>query len=60
LDNVGEDIELEVAGMYATRLSFKEGLVADLFKSIATAEFDQASPEDVRKEVIEFLKLQSL
>lgn len=60
LDNVVEDIELEVAGMYATRLGFKEGLVADLFKSIATAEFDQASPENVRNEVIEFLKLQQL
>jgi len=60
LDKVVEDIELEVAGIYATRLGFKDGLVADLFKSIATAEFDPSSPEDVRKEVIEFLKLQSL
>ena len=58
LDKVVEDIELEVAGIYATRLGFKEGLVADLFKSIATAEFDSASSEDVRNEVIEFLKLQ--
>lgn len=58
LDKVVEDNELEVANMYASRLGFKEKLVADLFKSIATAEFDQASPENVRKEVIEFLKLQ--
>ncbi|MBI3220828.1 MAG: hypothetical protein HYZ44_15035 [Bacteroidetes bacterium] len=59
LDQVVEDNELEVANMYASRLGFKEKLVADLFKSIATAEFDHASPDNVRKEVIEFLKIQN-
>jgi hypothetical protein len=57
LDKIVEDIELEVASMYATRLGFKNNLVGDLFKSIATAEFDLSSPEDVRKEVIDFLKV---
>lgn len=60
LDQVVEDVELEVAGIYAIRLGFKQGLVADLFKSIATAEFDSTSSEDVRNEVIEFLKLQKI
>jgi hypothetical protein len=58
LDQIVEDVELEVASLYATRLGFKNSLVGDLFKSIATAEFDLSSPEDVRKEVIDFLKIQ--
>ena len=60
LDRIVEDIELEVASIYATRLGFKNSLVGDLFKSIATAEFDPSSPEDVRKEVIDFLKIQNI
>ena len=54
LDQIVEDVELEIASMYATRLGFKSSLVGDLFKSIATTEFDLSSPEDVRKEVIDF------
>jgi hypothetical protein len=60
LDRIVEDVELEVASLYATRLGFKSGLVGDLFKSIATAEFDRNSPEDVRKEVIDFLNVQNI
>lgn len=58
LDQIVEDVELEVASFYATRLGFNDTLVGDLFKSIATTEFDLTSPEDVRKEVIDFLKIQ--
>jgi hypothetical protein len=58
LDQMVEDSELEVASIYASRLGFQNGMVGDLFKSIATVEFDRTSPEDVRKEVIDFLKLQ--
>jgi hypothetical protein len=58
LDQIVEDVELEVASMYATRLGFKNNLVGDLFKSIATSEVDHTSPADVRKEVIDFLKIQ--
>ncbi|MFN7261922.1 MAG: hypothetical protein ACK5TU_18655 [Cyclobacteriaceae bacterium] len=58
LDQLVDDSELEVASIYASRLGFSEGMVGDLFKSIATIEFDRTSPEDVRKEVIDFLKLQ--
>lgn len=57
LDQLVEDAELEVASIFATRLGFKKSLVGDLFKSIATVEFDRSSPEDVRKEVIDFLKI---
>jgi hypothetical protein len=58
LDRVVEDSELEMAAIYASRLGFKQGLVANLFKSIATIEMDLTSPEEVRKEVIDFLKLE--
>ncbi len=60
LDKIVEDVELELASIYATRLGFKSSLVGDLFKSIATTEFDPSSPEDVRKEVIDFLKMQNI
>jgi hypothetical protein len=58
LDKMVEDSELEVASIYANRLGFSKNMVADLFKSIATIEFDRPSREDVRKEVIDFLKIQ--
>ncbi|MCX8489750.1 MAG: hypothetical protein ORN54_01640 [Cyclobacteriaceae bacterium] len=58
LDQKVDDSELEIASVYASRLGFSDGMVGDLFKSIATIEFDRTSPEDVRKEVIDFLKLQ--
>jgi hypothetical protein len=57
LDDVVEDVELEVATIYAQTLGFKPEVVADLFKSIATAAYDQSKPRDVRQEVIDFLKV---
>jgi hypothetical protein len=57
LDNVVEDVELEVASIYAEKLGFTRELVADLFKSIATRDSDGASGQDIRKEVIDFLKI---
>ena len=54
LDQVVEDEELEVATIFAERLGFQKSLVADLFKSIATAEFDKRPAADVRKEVMDF------
>lgn len=57
LDNIVEDIELEVATIYAQKMGFESSLVADLFKSIATAPFDGRSHSHVRKEVKEFLRL---
>lgn len=57
LDNIVEDIELEVASIYAQNLGFKPYIVADLFKSIATAPFDGKSHSKVRDEVKEFIDL---
>jgi len=57
LDEVVEDIELEVATIYAGKLGFKSGIVAELFKSIATAPADETNSRNVRKEVIDFLNL---
>jgi hypothetical protein len=57
LDRVVEDAELEVAAFYAEKLGFKKSLVGDLFQSIVTASYDQKEPGDVRKEVLEFIKI---
>src|SRR5580765_3674296 len=57
LDNVVEDVELEVASIYAEKLEFKSDTVSELFKSIATAAYDQNKPRNVHQEVMEFLKI---
>ena len=57
LDDVVEDVELEVATIYAEKLGFSREIVGDLFKSIATKDADGASGQDIRKEVIDFLKM---
>lgn len=57
LDNVVEDIELEVATIYASKLGFKPFMVGELFKAIATAPFDGKSTSEVRKEVEDFLAM---
>jgi len=60
LDKVVEDVELEVASMYAQQLGFNAALVGDLFKSIATAAYDVNSPQEVKREVLDFLKLYNM
>jgi hypothetical protein len=58
LDQVVEDVELEVATVYAKELGFKSEVVSELFKSIATADYDLTSKKrNVHKEVMDFLKL---
>ncbi len=57
MDKVVEDVELEVASIYAEKLGFKRHVVGDLFKSIATRDSDGAIPENIRQEVLDFLKL---
>jgi hypothetical protein len=57
LDKVVEDVELEVAVIYAEKLGFRASVVSDLFKSIATVAYDQRKPRDVKQEVIDFMKL---
>ncbi len=57
LDQVVEDVELEVATVYAEKLGFKSFVVSELFKSIATAAYDENGPRSVRQEIMEFLKI---
>jgi hypothetical protein len=57
LDRVVEDIELEVATIYARELGFKSEVVSELFKSIATVPYDEDKPRDFRKEIQDFLKI---
>lgn len=59
LDRVVEDLELEVAADYATKLGFEKELVGDLFKSIATIPYDEVSSQDIQKEVEDFIKIQN-
>ena len=60
LDQIVEDVELEVATLYAEKLGFKPYIVGELFKAIATAPFDEKSHEKVRDEVKEFLELNDI
>ena len=60
MDNIVEDIELEVASVYATKLGFEATIVGELFKAIATAPFDGNSTQAVRANVKDFLKLHNL
>ena len=57
MDQVVEDVELEVASVYAEKLGFKREIVGDLFKSIATLDSDGGTSQNIHKEVIDFLKL---
>jgi hypothetical protein len=57
LDKVVEDVELEVATIYAKEMGFKTEVVSELFKSIATVPYDVDKPRDFRKEIEEFLKI---
>ncbi|HNP20079.1 MAG TPA: hypothetical protein PKL31_16690 [Fulvivirga sp.] len=56
LDNIVEDIELEVATIYAKELGFKPSIVGELFKAIATAPFD-GKMASVRSSVKDFMEL---
>ncbi len=60
MDNIVEDIELEVAALYAEKLGFDGSIVGELFKAIATAPFDDTSHSAVRANVEEFLQLHRL
>jgi len=57
LDEVVEDVELEIATIYAKELGFKPNIVSELFKNIATEPYDQPSERNVRQEVMDFLSL---
>jgi hypothetical protein len=57
IDNVVDDVELEVASIYAEKLGFKREIVGDLFKSISTRDSDGATSQNIHKEVIDFLKI---
>jgi hypothetical protein len=57
LDEVVEDVELEVATIYAEELGFNADVVSELFKSIVTADYDQGKRRNVHREVMDFLKL---
>ena len=57
MDQVVEDVELEIASIYAEKLGFRGSFVSDLLKSIVTADTDETPTGDVRQQVIDFMKL---
>jgi hypothetical protein len=57
LDEVVEDVELEVATIYAESLGFESTLLSELFRSIATVASDTDKPWNVRDQVLDFLKV---
>lgn len=57
LDRVVEDVELEVATIYAQKLGFTPEIVSELFTAIVTSDPEMGVERDVRSEIIEFLKL---
>jgi len=57
LDEVVEDVELEVASIFAGTLGFKKTVVSDLFKAIATQDLDGELPRNVHAEVLDFLSV---
>ena len=60
LDDVIEDVELEVASIYAKALGFKPSIVSDLFKSIATLDYDGTTHRNVHSEVLDFLAVNDI
>ncbi len=58
VDRVVEDVELEVATIYAEKLGFSAAVVNELFNSIATEDYDQMHPGTVRQEVMDFLSIE--
>jgi hypothetical protein len=55
LDNLVEDIELEVAGLYAQRLGFSEALIRDLFVFIAHFASTKKMPHNLQEEIEAFI-----
>jgi hypothetical protein len=61
LDDVVEDVELELASIYAQELGFSKDTVPDVLKAIETAVYDDdRSHQEIRNEVLEFLKVNEL
>lgn len=61
LDDVVEDVELELATIYAQELGFAKETVSDVLKAIETAVYDDdRSHQEIRQEVLEFLKVNEL
>jgi hypothetical protein len=55
LDNLVEDVELEVASLYAQRLGFSAELVRDLFEFILTLGATKKMPHNLQEEIEAFI-----
>ena len=57
MDQRVEDVELEIASLYASRLGFKPNLVSELLRAIVTADGDGDTSGNFRQQVVDFLNL---
>lgn len=56
LDHRIEDDELEVAREYAERIGLNGTVIAGLFQSISTAEYDELEPDEMEREIVGFFE----
>lgn len=56
MDNIVEDVELEVASIYAERLGFTPDIIGKLFRSIAAMAAEQKMPHNLQAEIETFMK----
>jgi hypothetical protein len=56
LDHRVEDEELELARMYAERIGLNGTVIAGLFQSISTAEYDELDPQEMEREIVGFFE----
>ncbi len=56
LDHRVEDEELELARTYAERIGLNGTVIAGLFQSISTAEYDELDPDEMEQEIVGFFE----
>ena len=56
LDHRVEDEELELARSYAERIGLNGTVIAGLFQSISTAEYDELDPDEMEQEIVGFFE----
>ncbi|MFM7194580.1 MAG: hypothetical protein ACKOAR_01875 [Bacteroidota bacterium] len=56
LDHRIEDAELELARAYAERIGLNATVIAGLFQSITTAEYDELDPDEMENQIVGFFE----
>lgn len=56
LDHRIEDAELELARTYAEKIGLNGTVIAGLFQSITTAEYDELDPDEMEQQIVGFFE----